>query len=51
MSHAFQSLIVRLNTPVLSYDGVTPLCRCSFVNETRKVFVYVNGGTDKALDA
>ena len=32
----------------LSYDGVTSLCRCSSVSEVRKVFVYVNGGTDAA---
>ena len=36
------------NTPVSSYDGVTFLCRCSSVSEVRKVFVYVNGGTDAA---
>ena len=36
------------NTPVSSYDGVTSLCRCSSVSEMRKVFVYVNGGTDAA---
>ena len=34
------------NTPVSSYDGVTSLCRCSSISEVRKVFVYVNGGTD-----
>ena len=40
-----------VNTPVSSYDGVTSLCRCSSVSEVRKVFVYVNGGTDAALGA
>ena len=38
-------------TPVSSYDGVTSLCWCSSVSEARKVFVYVNGGTDAAWDA
>ena len=39
------------DTPVSSYDRVTSLCRCSSVIEARMVFVYVNGGTDAALDA
>ena len=34
------------NTPVSSYDGFTSLRWCSSVSEARKVFVYVNGGTD-----
>ena len=29
----------------------TSLCRCSSLSEARKVFVYVNGGTDAAVDA
>ena len=36
------------NTPVSSYDGFTSLCWRSSVNEARKVFVNVNGGTDAA---
>ena len=36
------------NTPVSSYDVVTSLCSYSSVSEVRKVFVYVNGGTDAA---
>ena len=39
------------NTPVSSYDVVTSLCSYSSVSEARKVFVYVNGGTDAAQDA
>ena len=39
------------NTPVSSYDGDSSLCRFSSVIEARKVFVYVNGGTDAAWDA
>ena len=39
------------NTPVSSYDRVTSLCRCSSFIEAGMVFVYVNGGTDAALDA
>ena len=39
------------NTPVSSYDEVTSLCMCSSFSEARKVFVYVNGGTDAAWDA
>ena len=30
---------------VLSHDGVTSLCKYSFVSESRKVFPHVNGGT------
>ena len=36
------------NTPVSSYDVVTSLCSYSSISEVRKVFVYVNGGTDAA---
>ena len=55
-SHADASTrttLIPLNTPVSSYDGVTSLCWCSSVGEARKVFVlvFVNGGTDEALDA
>ena len=39
------------NKPVLSYDRVTSLCRCSSVSEARMAFVYVNGGTDGTWDA
>ena len=31
--------------------GFPSLCRCSSVSEARKVFVYVNGGTDAAWGA
>ena len=36
------------NMPVSSYDGVTSLCWCSSINEARKVFICVYGGTDAA---
>ena len=36
------------DTSVSSYNRVTSLCKCSSVSEVRKVFVYVNGGTDAA---
>ena len=37
-----------MNTPVSSCDEVTSLCRYSSVSEVRKMYVYVNGGTDAA---
>ena len=50
MTFVFYSIKIKRghNTPVSSYDKVTSLCRCSSVNEARKVFIYVNGGTDVA---
>ena len=43
-----EGTILSFNTPVSSYDVVTSLCSYSSVSEVRKVFVYVNGGTDAA---
>ena len=45
---SFQDGIHMDNMPVSSYDVVTSLCLYSSVSEARKVFVYVNGGTDAA---
>ena len=39
------------NMPLLIYDGVNSLSKCSSISEVRKVFDYVNGGTDAAWDA
>ena len=41
-------IYINSNTPVSSYDWITSLCGCSSVSEARKVFVYINGGTDAA---
>ena len=39
------------NAPVSSQDEVFSVCECSYVNEARMVFIYVNGETGAASDA
>ena len=50
-NHICSCGLMLANTPISSYDGVTSLCWCSSVSKARKVFVYVNGGTDEPWDA
>ena len=45
---SFQDGIPMDNMLVSSYDVFTSLCSYSYVNEAKKVLVYVIGGTDAA---
>ena len=48
---AIKGLTTSSNTQVPSSDVITSLCGYSSVSETRKVFVYVNGGASAIGDA